>query len=1053
MNLSSTAKQWGIATLLCWTLVPSPTAAQGARAFGLGAPNTIEELPTGAFRSALEGLPGQARGRALGILRRHEFTEGDLPFLRVDPAGGVFYEDPAFGEAGEAAESGPALEEITFADAFSLHSKPGASRTVYLDMDGHVVSGTIWNGSADPLYMRPYDTDGNDGVFSQSELDVIAEVWKRVAEDFASYDIDVTTEEPTSFGPDVGHILVTRKADQYGNPIYSCNCGGVAYVGVWGRSNYTYYQPALVFLDGVGGPHNIAEAASHELGHNLNLSHDGAQGTSYYSGHGSGYTDWGPIMGVGYSAQVTQWSQGEYAGATNTQDDLDIIRGYLGYRVDDHEDVDFGYATPLTISNGTDVFSTNPITDPSNLDPANKGIIEDRSDVDLFYFDSGPGSVDLTVTPAWIAVFASHSRRGMNVDIEATLYDELGGFVAQSNPTDDTYAHIVTSVSGGRYVLAIDGVGFGDPNTGYSDYGSIGQYFINGNVPEDTVSTLPPVAPSDLQASLSGDVDILLIWTDPASTPESDEAAYRVLRQVDGGPFVQVAELPSGSQGYADNNLPAGLYSHQVEAYNAVGSASNITSAIEIDVPSVAHATGETLIDGEIQLGSYLDTAPGGSYERLAERHQGGRPSQRVSKLEQVWTVSGVAPGAGITLEIDAEAPNPISGDSFEFSYAASGGPYTVFDVLDSGQGRRTLSGALAAGTSGTVTVRVRDTNRAPGDRDQDVLDVRPRRPSDRGQFVGRRRRPGADRGDLRARRRLLRPRGHGDRLHGQRGRRGGRRPVGRDRLELRPRWQHRQWPQHLGRHAERRVAHDHGPGGGFGREPGQRQHRGRDPRALRQQRAHGRLHAHGLRADCELHGRVVGQRRLGGGVVVGLRGWGLVLRPASGPHLLGSRLLRGHPHRHRRRRGQQPAADAERDGERSRLGSVAPGHCAQRDGAERDGHGHGLGLGLHVGRHADVRERRWSRAGRFEHRRDAEQHHRERDGQAWGAESPAALGRGRDQPRRQRRHAGGRVHRRSLGGQVGLRLVASAHLERSSWAQPSSKRSVGQARKLNTQA
>ena len=29
----------------------------------------------------------------------------------------------------------------------------------------------VWNGSADPLYMRPYDTDGNDGVFTQSELD------------------------------------------------------------------------------------------------------------------------------------------------------------------------------------------------------------------------------------------------------------------------------------------------------------------------------------------------------------------------------------------------------------------------------------------------------------------------------------------------------------------------------------------------------------------------------------------------------------------------------------------------------------------------------------------------------------------------------------------------------------------------------------------------------------------------------------------------------------------------------------------------------------------
>jgi PKD repeat protein len=725
MKLSSIVFQRAIAYLACCTFIVAPAYAQGRRHFGEGAPIAIEELPSGAFRSALEGLPGPARGRALGILRRLEFTEGDVQFLRVDRAGGVFYEDPIFEEAGEASDPGPSLEEVTFAEAFSLHSKPGASRTVYLDMDGHVVSGTIWNQSADPLYMRPYDTNGDDGVFTQGEVNDIAETWKRIAEDFAPYDIDVTTEEPASFGANVGHILVTRKADQFGNLIYDCNCGGVAYVGVWGSSSYTYYQPALVFLDGVGGPHNISEAASHELGHNLNLSHDGGTGTNYYSGHGSGNTDWGPIMGVGYSAQVTQWSQGEYQGANNPQDDLDIIRGFLGYRIDDHEDVDFQLATPLTITNGVDVFSTNPVTDPGNVAQTNKGIIEDRSDVDLFYFDAGPGAIDLTVTPGWIDAFASQGRRGMNVDIEATLFDEFGGFVALSNPAGDTYARIQTVVGGGRYVLAVDGVGVGDPSTGYSDYGSIGQYFINGTVAETTVSTLPPVAPSDLQASLDGEVDVLLSWTDPASTLETNEAAYRVFRQVDGGSFAQIAELPRDSQGYPDNNLPAGFYSYQVEAYNSAGSdASNATAPIEIQLPSVAHATGETSMDGAIQSGTYLDTTNAVGFERLAERHQGGKPSLRVSKLEHIWTVTGVPAAAEVTLEVDAEAPNSIAGDSFEFSYSVNGGAYTTLDVLVSGQGRRSMVGPLAQPVSGTLAIRVRDTNREVGDRDADALDV-----------------------------------------------------------------------------------------------------------------------------------------------------------------------------------------------------------------------------------------------------------------------------------------------------------------------------------------
>ena len=62
------------------------------------------------------------------------------------------------------------------------------------------------------------------------------------------------------------------------------------------------YKPALVFYDklGPGNEKYIAEAISHEAGHNMGLSHDGNATTGYYSGQGSGATGWAPIMGVGY---------------------------------------------------------------------------------------------------------------------------------------------------------------------------------------------------------------------------------------------------------------------------------------------------------------------------------------------------------------------------------------------------------------------------------------------------------------------------------------------------------------------------------------------------------------------------------------------------------------------------------------------------------------------------------------------------------------------------------------------------------------------------------
>ena len=43
-------------------------SAQGQASYGLGTPAQAADLPSGAFRSALEALPPQARGRALGLL-------------------------------------------------------------------------------------------------------------------------------------------------------------------------------------------------------------------------------------------------------------------------------------------------------------------------------------------------------------------------------------------------------------------------------------------------------------------------------------------------------------------------------------------------------------------------------------------------------------------------------------------------------------------------------------------------------------------------------------------------------------------------------------------------------------------------------------------------------------------------------------------------------------------------------------------------------------------------------------------------------------------------
>ena len=450
----------------------------------------LADLPASPLSSQITALPVTAQQKALTWLQSFSFTKQDMQYLRVDNTGGVYYADtfipPVAVETPFDQADMPSRQNITATEAFSLHSKPGSSNVVYLDFNGHVITNTAWNSTYSTLTARPYDLDGVETSFSSAELDNIAEIWRRVAEDYAAFDIDVTTAQPSTFGNKTGRVVITRDNDASGKSMPAKGAGGVAYVNVWGTSIYASTSPAFVYFNNLGGGRAdyVTDAVSHELGHNLGLSHDGTSSAGYYGGHGSGYINWAPIMGMGYDRHVSQWSKGEYTGANNTEDDVSIIATKLTTRVDDHSNTSSGATAIVTNASGS-IISTNPITDPSNATPANKGIIQSRTDVDTFYFNTAGGNVTLRATPAW----QLRNMRGGNLDIRLALYDSNGNLVADNDKTTDTDAEIITSVAAGRYYLTVDGVG--SSVTPYSDYGSLGQYFLTGNFPVSTSDTTP----------------------------------------------------------------------------------------------------------------------------------------------------------------------------------------------------------------------------------------------------------------------------------------------------------------------------------------------------------------------------------------------------------------------------------------------------------------------------------------------------------------------------------------------------------------------------------
>lgn len=471
---------------------------------------TISIFAQDDYSSAKGFARGQRAINKLGtrlpaVAQKYRKTSSELrrllledPTLHVDEADNLLYIDDATEEAptfDSAAPTAAAAAPFAYDQTFKLHSRPGSNRVIYLDFDGYITSNTQWNTSytsGQPINSAPFSIDADPNTFNTQEQDAIQYIWQRVAEDYAPFDVDITTEDP-------GNAAIYRSASSdlvYGTRAVisptnftGSSIGGVAYVGAFNGTG-TSYKPAFIMTSGLGNNEkNIAEATSHEVGHNLGLSHDGktnADGTTtgYYSGQG----DWAPIMGVGYYKSVTQWSKGEYPGANQLQDDLAVMQTYGISLIAD----DYGDTRPAAkVLSGANVSAS--------------GVITTRNDVDVFQFSTGDGNVAFNINPA---------PRGGNLDIQAQISDAQGNVITTVNPAG-LPATVNQYLSAGVYYLTIDGVGAGDAATGYSDYASIGQYSFTGTLA--ATNAQPPTA-AVTATTLSGTTPLTVGFSSNNST-------------------------------------------------------------------------------------------------------------------------------------------------------------------------------------------------------------------------------------------------------------------------------------------------------------------------------------------------------------------------------------------------------------------------------------------------------------------------------------------------------------------------------------------------------
>lgn len=366
---------------------------------------------------------------------------------------GAFIHNPMVVEMGSVPILDPALG-IVPADVVSsltglpaLHSRPGAPASIFLDFDGHFEP--VWGGFTN-VTTPVFDLDGDTSTFNGTEIAVINSVWQRVSEDYAPFNIDVTTVNPGDFSNGKGlRVAIGGLGDWLGFA-----AGGVAYIDNFTNAiaNTVYVFPGHLS----NSEKLIAEASSHEAGHAVGLYHQSTYDSNSVKvqEYNPGSGNWAPIMGNSYSAQVSTWYNGQSSeGATAFQDDMSIIARPLngfGYRADDHGGTT-ATASPMTVD-GDSVLGG--------------GVIETMTDVDAFTFSTDAGLVTLTANVASL---------GANLKAVLELYDSFGTLVAQANPASPAIlnATISTFVPAGIYTVLVKATG---------NYGWVGQYSLTGAV-------------------------------------------------------------------------------------------------------------------------------------------------------------------------------------------------------------------------------------------------------------------------------------------------------------------------------------------------------------------------------------------------------------------------------------------------------------------------------------------------------------------------------------------------------------------------------------------
>ena len=394
-----------------------------------------------------------------------------------------------------------------------LNSLPGAPYTIYLDFAGFNFTGS-WGSSGEAPGSTPAFENAS-GSFSGSQQTDISQVWARVAQCYTPFNVNVTTIDPAVAAgladtdahrqayydetARVMHTVIGQQQNSWCGPY-----GGVSYVGV---DQYSYdpsgynsgagagWKTDWVFTDGVGTGIACGQAAAHENGHGLSLSHQsdyiGNTLVNEYSlgDDKSSNGTYAPIIGAAYYTQRGAWRLGDSDNgqSNHTQNDPAVILSNdgIGGFVDDGIGHTLATATTMPLSGGSvNAAQAKGIITPASMTSLTP-IGASNYTTDFFRFHTNGGTISLTAYDGSEFLAAGTADPGAMLRSTLTIFNGSGSLVATATEASSTLSETYSgTLPAGNYYAEVASYGghtqtLGSYNTTY--YYDMGSYFLSGS--------------------------------------------------------------------------------------------------------------------------------------------------------------------------------------------------------------------------------------------------------------------------------------------------------------------------------------------------------------------------------------------------------------------------------------------------------------------------------------------------------------------------------------------------------------------------------------------